>query len=252
MTNPTLTQLRETLKAGLSSVGSWMQIPSTDVAEIMGAAGYDWVAVDLEHGSFTRSELPDIFRALSTGGTLPFARVADCTMTSIKGALDSGAEGLIFPMIETREQLDHAISLAQYPPNGTRGVGYCRANLFGKRFAEGVSANAELFFCAQIEHVRAIDNLSDILAHPALDAIMVGPYDLSGSMNLTGDFNHPDFLAALNRIECAAKKANIPMGLHVVQPDAAALHQKIEQGYQFIAYGIDSVFLYNSAERPSR
>lgn len=111
-----------------------MQIPSASVAEIMGRAGYDWVAVDLEHGAFTRNLLPDVFRAIELGGSLPFARIADCTMTSIKGALDSGAKGLIFPMIETRDQLDAAIDLALYPPNGIRGVGYCRANLFWKKF----------------------------------------------------------------------------------------------------------------------
>ncbi|WP_174410751.1 HpcH/HpaI aldolase family protein [Desulfovibrio psychrotolerans] len=246
----TIAALRQKLSTGGHTVGSWMQIPSPDVAELMGNSGYDWIAVDLEHGAFTRSDLPDTFRAIDLGGSLPFARVADCTMTSIKGALDSGAAGLIFPMIESRKQLDDAISLSLYPPNGIRGVGYCRGNLFGKQFEQGVAANPDLFFCAQIEHVRAIDNLSAILAHPRLDAIMVGPYDLSGSMGLTGQFGHSDFTQALSRIAESARSACIPMGLHVVQPDAAALRSKIEEGYQFIAYGIDSVFLYNSAERP--
>ncbi len=251
MTQLTTTSLRARLRAGGSSIGSWLQIPGADGAEIMGRAGYDWIAVDLEHGSFTRSDLPDVFRAIELGGTLPFARIADCTMTSIKGALDSGARGLIFPMIESRKQLDEAIALSLYPPHGIRGVGYCRANCFGKNFDEGVAANPETFFCAQIEHIRAIDNLKDIMAHPRLDAIMVGPYDLSGSMGLTGQFDHPDFTAALTSIASLAKEAGVPMGLHVVQPDPAGLAAKIAEGYQFIAYGIDAVFLYNGAERPN-
>ncbi len=246
-----LASLRQALRSGTASVGTWLQVPNADVAEIMSRAGYKWAAIDLEHGAFTRAQLPDICRALELGGTLPFARVADCTITSIKGALDSGAVGLIFPMIETRAQLDAAIDLALYPPHGIRGVGYCRANLFGKEIERGITDNAETFFCAQIEHVRALDNLADIFAHPRLDAVMVGPYDLSGSMGITGQFDHPDFTAALRAIHAAARQAGIPMGLHVVQPDVSALRAKVAEGYTFIAYGIDGVFLYNAAQCPA-
>ena len=91
---PELNDIKKKITSGEYSIGTWLQIPSTDVAEIIGKAGYDWAAVDLEHGSFTRRELPDIFRSIQLGGTVPFARVADLTITSIKGALDSGAEGL--------------------------------------------------------------------------------------------------------------------------------------------------------------
>jgi len=245
-----LTDIKAHIRAGKVSIGSWLQIPSTDVAEIMGRAGYDWVAVDMEHGSFTRRELPDIFRAIELGGTAPFARVADCTMTSIKGALDSGAKGLIFPMIESRAQLDAAINFALYPPNGIRGVGYCRGNLFGKNLDQSIATNPDTFFCAQIEHVRAVKNIDEILAHPGLDAIMVGPYDLSGSMGITGRFDHPDFTATLGVISRKAKERNIAMGIHVVQPDPDQLAARIADGYRFIAYGIDAVFLYRGAERP--
>lgn len=246
-----LTDIKANIRAGKVSIGSWLQIPSADVAEIMGSAGYDWLAVDLEHGSFTRRELPDIFRAIELGGTVPFARVADCAMTSIKGALDSGAKGLIFPMIESRAQLDAAIAFALYPPNGIRGVGYCRGNLFGRNLDHGVATNPATFFCAQIEHVRAVENLDDILAHPRLDAIMIGPYDLSGSMGITGRFDHPDFTAALGVISQKAKRRNIAMGIHVVQPDPDKLAARIADGYRFIAYGLDAVFLCHGAERPN-
>lgn len=247
---PRIKEVKAAISAGKNSIGSWLQIPSTDTAEIMGRAGYDWIAVDLEHGSFTRRSLPDIFRAIELGGAAPFARVVDCTMTSIKTALDSGAKGLIFPMIESRSQLDDAINRSLYPPAGIRGVGYCRANLFGKEFLQSMSGNAETFFCAQIEHFRAIDELDEILEHPRLDAIMVGPYDLSGSMGLTGQFEHPDFIKALRLISEKAQNHGVAMGIHVVQPDPNQLKAKIADGYRFIAYGIDAVFLYSSAERP--
>lgn len=251
----TARDIREKMRRGEATIGTWMQIPSTDVAEILGRSGYDWVAVDLEHAAFTRSQLPDAFRAIELGGAAPFARVAEATLTDIKASLDSGARGLIFPMIETREQLDAAIGWALYPrtdgPSGIRGVGYCRANLFGREFAPYVNETArDTLFVAQIEHIRAVDNLDAILSHPRLDAIMVGPYDLSGSMGLTAQFDHPDFLAALDRIAAAARTHDVPMGLHIVQPDTADLARRIGEGYRFIAWCIDAVFLYRNCACP--
>src|SRR5690242_2099745 len=127
-------ELRQRLKTGGTSVGSWMQLADSNVAELLGTAGYDWVAVDLEHGRYGEDRLPDLFRALSQGGTLPFARLGQVSPYSAKAALEAGAQGLIFPMIESAEQVRQAISWGRYPPRGTRGVGYSRANLFGKTF----------------------------------------------------------------------------------------------------------------------
>lgn len=252
MKNWTVTKIKAALKTGKPSIGSWMQVPSASVAEIMGNAGYDWIAVDLEHGSFPSEILPDIFRALELGGTSPFARVAQCHPKDIKQALDAGAQGIILPMIESKEQLEDAIAWAYYPPRGRRGVGYSRANVFGKNLSSYIQNNADdILIVAQIEHVKAVQELDDILSVKFLDAIMVGPYDLSGSMDLTAQFKHPDFLHVMNTIFHKAKEHDIPMGLHIVQPDREVLKTKIFEGYQFIAYGIDAVFLYRSAEQPN-
>ena len=131
-------------------------------------------------------------------------------------------------------------------------MGYCRANVFGKKFDDYRANRApEIFLVAQIELIRAVVNLEAILAHPRLDAIMVGPYDLSGSMGLTGQFDHPEFKAAMARIAAGCAKAGARMGLHIVQPDPAELERQIAAGSRFIAYGIDSVFLWRAAERPN-
>lgn len=258
----TVHDIRAALAADKATVGTWLQLPSSDVAELMARAGYDWVAVDMEHGSFGRTGLPDIFRAIECGGAAPFARLPIASKTAIKSALEAGAQGLIFPMIESREQLDQAISWAVYPGQNdgradgeplreNRGVGYCRANVFGKNFDDYMAQRApEIFLVAQIEHIRAVENLDAILAHPRLDAIMVGPYDLSGSMGLTAQFEHPDFKAVMERIHTACKRHKALMGLHIVQPDPAELERQIAAGSRFIAYGIDSVFLWRGAERP--
>lgn len=252
-------QIREKLRRGEAVVGTWLQLASPDAAEIMSRLGYDWAAVDMEHGAITRGHLPDIFRALERWGALPFARVAEASMTQIKYALDSGARGVIFPMIETREQLDKAIAWSLYPggsefSGGRRGVGFCRANAFGMDFPAHTTPDGlgqDIVLVAQIEHVNALPNLDAIFSHPRLDACMVGPYDLSASMGLTGRLDHPGFIAALTQIENKAKEHGVARGFHVVQPDEAALRKKIAEGYAFLAYGIDSLFLQASGSRPA-
>ena len=252
----TARDIRARVNAGQATIGTWLQLPSPDVAELMARAGYDWVAIDMEHGTFGPTGLADLCRAIECGGAAPFARVADASKTHIKTALEAGAQGLIYPMIETRAQLDEAIALSLYPgltPDvvGQRGVGYCRANVFGRDFdAYRAGTAAELYLVAQIEHIRAVENIDAILAHPRLDAIMIGPYDLSGSMGITAQFEHPDFIAAMQRVRAACERARPAMGLHVVQPDTAALTARIAEGWRFIAYGIDSVFLWQAAKRP--
>lgn len=250
----TAREIRAMMREGKATVGTWLQFPSANVAEVMGASGYDWVAVDMEHGAFTRAVLPDVFRAIERGGSTPFARIAQAELRPIKDALDSGAQGLIFPMIESREQLDRAISLSLYPDaGGSRGVGYSRANMYGRDFdAYRENAAKDVLLVAQIEHIRAVSQLDGILSHPRLDAIMVGPYDLSGSMGLTGQFDHPDFVAVMDRINESCQRHGMAMGNHVVQPEPERLAKCIADGYKFIAYGIDAVFLLHGCACPQR
>lgn len=248
-----MTPVKKRLSSGKPTIGSWLQLPDISVAEIMGQAGYDWVAIDLEHGSFSTQSLPAICMALELGDTLPFVRVAQPVSKDIKQALEAGARGLIFPMISNAEELKKAIDWANYPPYGTRGVGYSRANFFGKNFSEQVpESSKDLVLVAQIEHIQAVQSLDEILVVDRLDAILIGPYDLSASMGLTAQFDHPDFIAVIKGIEEKARRHSIPFGLHIVQPDPDALSRRIEEGHQFIAYGTDAVFLYRSAECPQQ
>ena len=245
-----LLAIRKSLAANQPSVGSWMQIPHASVAEIMGQAGYDWVAADMEHGAIAVHQLPDLFRALELGGTLPLARLAHGQPKDCKQALDAGAGGVIVPMVETATQLTMVRDACRWPPAGTRGVGFSRANLFGKHFdAYREEAQAPLLV-AMIEHIRAVENLEEILLVEGLDAILIGPYDLSASMGMTSKFEAPEFIAAMDRIRTLCSQHRIPCGVHVVMPDAGILQQRIAEGYRFIAYSIDAVFLYASALAP--
>lgn len=228
-----------------------MQIPHPSVAEIMGQAGYDWVAVDMEHGAISSHQLPDLFRALELGNTLPLVRLAQGHPKDCKQALDAGAGGVIVPMIESGTQLANVRDACRWPPAGTRGVGFSRGNLFGKHFdSYALEAQAPLLV-AMIEHYRAVENLDGILDVDGLDAILIGPYDLSASLGLTAQFDHPDFCALMTKIRDRADQKGVAAGLHVVQPSEQELKTKQKAGYRFLAYSIDSVMLRSVADRAS-
>lgn len=243
--------IRQRLSGGGITVGSWIQLPHASVAEIMGRAGYDWIAVDMEHGTISPHQLPDLFRALELGGTLPLVRLAQGHPKDCKQALDAGAGGVIVPMVESAEQLRAVREACCWPPTGNRGVGFSRANLFGKNFDAYKSEARSPLLVAMIEHVQAVEQLDAILDVEGLDAILVGPYDLSASMGLSGMFDHNDFKAIMQRIGDLAKDAGIPSGVHVVQPSESELSDRISEGYRFLAYSIDAVMLRIGAECPN-
>ena len=242
--------IRQCLKKGKPSIGSWIQIPHPSVAEIMGQAGYDWVAIDLEHGSIGTQQLPDLFRALELGGTLPLVRLAHDHPKDCKQALDAGAGGVIVPMVENERQLEQVRDACCWPPAGKRGVGFSRANLFGKHFDDYTKEAQAPLLVAMIEHIRAVENLEKILKVKGLDAVLIGPYDLSASMGLTAKFDSSEFKVEMDRIRTLSIRHRIPCGLHVVMPEPDDLKLRIEEGYRFIAYSIDAVFLNTFAQTP--
>lgn len=245
-----INEIRSKLKASKVSLGSWMQIADSSVAEIMGDSGYDWVAVDLEHGSISVHQLPELFRALELGGTLPLVRVAEGTSKSCKSALDAGAGGIIIPMVESAQQLIEIIDFCRWPPSGKRGVGFSRANLYGKYFDDYCEETQAPILVAMIENINAVENLEAILQVKGLDAIFIGPYDLSASMSIMGEFNDKKFVQAISRIKDTSHMHNIPCGMHIVDSDEDLLKRSIKDGFKFIAYSIDAVFLNKSSKSP--
>jgi len=246
----TVQDLRKKLSSGEYSLGSWIQIPSSSIAEIMGQAGYDWIAVDMEHGSISVHQLPDIFRSLELGNTLPLVRIAQGRSKDCKLALDAGAAGVIVPMIENADQLKAISDAIRWPPAGSRGVAFSRANLFGKNFNNYSIEAQQPLLVAMIENINAVDNINSILQVKGLDAILIGPYDLSASIDLTAKFNHSDFISLVNKIKNSADSFKVPCGIHVVSPSIDELNKRISEGYRFLPYSIDSVFLNHSAKSP--
>ena len=243
--------IRQSLSLNQPSIGSWIQIPHSSIAEILGDAGYDWVAIDLEHGSISLDQIPDLCRALELGGTLPLARVASNSAKDCKRVLDAGVGGIIVPSVDEAGVLERLRDACRWPPAGLRGVGFSRANLFGKNFREYAKESQAPLLVAQIESSRAVDNLESIASVDGLDAVFVGPYDLSASMGLAGKFDDPSFINAIDRVLEVCRELGMPAGIHVIEPNMSELRERIDVGYQFIAYSIDSVMLQVSSERPN-
>lgn len=229
------------------SIGSWIQIGHPAVADIMASAGFDWLAVDLEHSTISLREAEEIIRVIDLKGVVPLVRLSSNNQEQIKRVMDAGAHGVIVPMVNSESEAQAAVSAVKYPPEGNRSVGLARAQGYGVRFSEYFEWQREnSIVIVQIEHIDAVDNLESILLVEGVDAYIVGPYDLSGSLQIPGQFEAPKFLESLEHIRVVAERVGVPGGVHVVEPDPQQLIQCIRDGNRFIAYGVDTRMLDTS------
>lgn len=236
--------LKKGLKNNALTIGSWITIGDTSVAEIMAKAGFDWLTVDMEHSAITIQQAQELIRVVELAGCVPLVRVGENSPLVIKQAMDAGAHGVIVPMVNSEEDAVRAVAAVRYPPLGTRGVGLARAQGYGlefDRYKEWV--NKESIVVAQVEHIKSVENLEAIVKVDGIDALIVGPYDLSGSLGRPGEFDHPDVKRALKSVIEVAKKSKKTVGFHVIQPDPAVLREKIAGGYRFLAFSLDTLFL---------
>lgn len=236
--------LKKKLEGKKVTVGSWITMGDCSVAEIMAKSGFDWLVVDMEHSAI---ELPDaqrLIRIIELAGCVPLVRVGENSPTIIKRVMDAGAHGVIVPMVNTEEEAVRAVKAVKYPPVGTRGVGLARAQGYGMDF-EGYKdwLGKNSVVVVQIEHIDAVKNLERILAVDGVDAFIVGPYDLSGSVGRPGEFDHPDVKTALDQIKIVAEKLKKLAGIHVIPPDYKEVNERIKEGYGFIAFSLDTLFL---------
>ncbi len=236
--------MREQLKQGATLIGGWIQIPHVAVARLLASSGFDWVAVDTEHGVIDLESAASLFAAIKEQGSVPLVRVPGVDYAQTKRYLDAGAEGIIAPLVNCREDAETLVRAVKYPPEGERGVGYCAANLYGFALDAYLKrANADILCCVQIEHVKAIEQIDAILSVPGVDAAFIGPYDLTASLGITAQFDHPKYRAALDTFLAACARHKVAPGIHVVQPDPEAVARAAKQGYRLIAYSLDVTML---------
>ena len=244
-------KLRRPKKADLlsrCSFGSWITIPHPSVAELLVRAGFDWLTVDLEHSAITLESAAELIRTIDLAGCTPMVRVGSHDANVIKRVMDAGAHGIIASTVNTADQAAAIVAAVKYPPVGARGVGLSRAQGYADEFEEHYRwLNEESIVFVQIEHIDAVRNIDSILRVPGVDGFFIGPYDLSASLGIPGDFTHPKMAEALATVRRAKERIGTVAGVHVVQPVAADVRQKMAEGYRFIAFGIDYLFLLNQA-----
>jgi 2-dehydro-3-deoxyglucarate aldolase len=241
-----MNKLKEQLKAGNPVVGTWLNSGSQIVAELMAMSGFDFVCVDAEHSAVDLPQTQQIFQAISAGSQncSAMVRLHGVDYSFVKQYLDAGARGVIAPLVRTKAEAELLVEATKYPPLGLRGVGFCRANNYGMRLSEEFKkANDDILVAVQIEHIEAVENIDEILSVEGIDAAFIGPYDLSASMEITGQFDNVQYVKARDKILEACKRHQIISGIHVVAPEPNELIERYREGYRLLAYSLDITML---------
>jgi len=211
-------QVKQALGAGKLQLGvALWQLRSAEIARLYAAAGFDWIFLDTEHGGFDMETVQDICRVANLARIAPIVRATDVQYPLIARALDCGAQGIIFPRVESPELLERAVSWTQFPPRGARGFG-----LAGPQIGYGAHAmgevighmNANTLVVLQIETVRAFEARDELLSVPGIDAVLIGPADLSVSLGVPGEFQHPRMVETIEAIRHSCIHFGVAPGLH--------------------------------------
>lgn len=241
--------VKQALRDGRVQLGTgYQQLRSQDVIRALAAAGFDWAFIDTEHGGFGISEVQDLCRMAVKVGLSPIIRVPELLYSLVARALDCGGEGVIFPRVESPELLAQAVSWTKFPPEGQRGCGLTPLHIdFEPASIAQIMehANRESLVVLQIETVRALEARDELLSVPHIDAVMVGPVDLSISLGVPGEFEHPKMLDAVEKIfaSCVA---------HGVAPGAQARNAALakrwkDMGALFLGCSSEIQMLYEKA-----
>jgi 2-keto-3-deoxy-L-rhamnonate aldolase RhmA len=237
---------RTRLKRGDLLVGTLLSLPAPEVAEILAAAGFDWLFIDMEHSQLDPPAAQVILQAVDQRIDCVL-RVALNDEIWLKKTLDSGASGVIIPQVNSAEDARRAVRFCKYPPQGSRSVGFSRAQGYGFRLAEYLAeANRQTAVIVQIEHIQAVNNVEAILAVEGVDAVLVGPYDLSASMDHMGQVEHPEVQAAIQRVRQACQAQDMPLGIFAATAERARVY--IQEDYTLVAVGGDTLMLGSAAK----
>ena len=235
-------RLRTLWKNNQAALNGWLAIPNSFSAEVMANQGWDSVTVDMQHGLVDDAAMVTMLQAISTTSAVPIVRVPWLEPGALMKALDAGAYGVICPMINTREDAQKLVSFTHYAPRGTRSFGPVRASIYGGAdYAQ--HANDTIVTFAMIETAQALDNLDDILSVEGLDAIYIGPSDLSLSLGCRPVFDDVDPKAAqaMDHILARALAHGVVAGVHNGRADVA--RARVAKGFRFVTLGSDARLL---------
>jgi 2-keto-3-deoxy-L-rhamnonate aldolase RhmA len=236
---------RQRLRRGDPLIGALLQMPLPEVAEIYAEAGYDWLFIDLEHSPMDARAALELIMTVDHHVAC-VVRVPANDEAAIKKALDIGATGIIVPLVNDAAAARLAVGRCKYPPAGIRSVGVTRAQRFGLALEPYMErANEDIAVIVQIEHVEAVRNIDAILDVPGIDAVFVGPFDLSGSMGKPGAIDHPEVQAAITEVTVACERHRVARGVYAHTPAHAKRY--LAQGYRLIGLCTDYILLARAA-----
>lgn len=238
--------LKRRLGRGETLIGSLVTMPSLDVAEVMARVGFDYLWIETEHAAMDVAHAQSLIQAV--GGRCPcLVRIPDKDEVWVKKALDTGCDGIVVPQIRSADQARQIVAWSLYPPEGRRSVGVSRAHGYGMAFQDYVeTVNDELIIVLQAEHADAVENIAAIVEVAGVDAVLIGPFDLSGSLGVLGQTDHPRVLEAIDTVRRHCQQAGMPLGIFAA--NLAMARRYIEQGFTLIALGMDAFFLWQSAQ----
>jgi 2-keto-3-deoxy-L-rhamnonate aldolase RhmA len=231
---------RQRLKDREPLIGTVVTLSIPEVAEVLSGAGFDWLFLDAEHGPLDTLALQRL--VMGARATPCLVRLAASNELEIKKALDIGAAGIIAPQVNSAEQAAQVVRWAKYSPLGIRGVGAARAHGYGLAFKKYLAkANDQTVVVVQAEHGDAVNNIEAIAQVVGVDAVLVGPNDLSASLGHLGDLAHPEVVAAIDRVTEVCQRVGMPLGIFGM--NLAAVKPYLDRGYTLIVCGVDTVLL---------
>lgn len=240
------TTFRQRLRNGERVLGTIVSLNCPAVVELLSEIGFDWFFLDGEHSAYSASDIQPLLQAASDDVAC-IVRVPGQEEGPIKHILDLGATGVIVPQVNTAEEASKIVSYCRYSPEGARGVGIGRAHAYGLKFQEYVKrANEEVTVIVQAEHIDAVKNIESIVKVDGVDAVLIGPYDLSASMGKMGQLDDAEVVSALKTISSTCMKAGMPVGIFGLTPDSVKPY--IDEGYTLIVVGVDTLLLGNAAK----
>lgn len=230
--------------------GMIMTLPEPALPQIAARSGFDWLFIDGEHSNLDYAGVETILAA-TPPDCYGIVRVPKLDEIWTKKVLDSGAEGVIFPQINTPEEAKRAVGFCNYPPDGDRSTGIGRAHDYGFSFGDYLGrANTDIAVIIQVEQKEGADRIKEIVDVDGIDALFIGPYDLSASLGVTGEVDHPVVLKAISDIRAAAKSKNLPVGIFAM--DAKKAKAYIDEGFEYVAVGVDFLYFSEAAQNTIR
>ena len=228
----------------------WTSLAHPQVTEMLLRSGVDWLGIDIEHSTISQEQCQRIIAACRANEVPCLPRVASHNPESIRRLLDSGADGVIVPTVETVEQVEKIIEWTKYPPLGKRGFGVARAQGYGHDFEKYTSEwNKSSVLVIQIETIFAVEHLEELIGFEEVDGIMVGPYDLSGSLGVPGQINHDLVSNAIGQVIETCKHFGKSCGVHEVEPTAETVQSAFNSGSTFVVLASDVFVLWKWGER---